>query len=67
MTNKFKEFINAMGALTEVWTLVYKNFIKQGYSVPDALTHTREFTAALMIATMAQGGKNTEENKGETT
>lgn len=52
MNEHLKSFLNGIGALTEIWTVVYKNFIKQGYGVQDSLTHTREFMAALMISTM---------------
>lgn len=57
MNNKLEEFIKGMGALTEIWTVTYRGFLNQGYSVSDALIHTREFTAALMTSLMGQGKK----------
>ena len=60
MNDNLKEFIKGMGALTEMWTVTYRGFINQGYSVSDALTHTREFTAALITAMMTTQGKKEE-------
>ena len=62
MPEKLKELINAVGVMTELWTMTYKNFIDHGYSNTEALTHTREFMAAFMIATVGQAAKNKEEN-----
>lgn len=53
--SKLTEFINAIGALTEIWTVSYRGFITQGYSASEALIHTREFTAALMTAMLVNG------------
>ena len=58
MNNKLTEFIKGIGALTEMWTVTYQGFVKQGYSPTDALTHTREFTAAMMTAMMSKTDKN---------
>ena len=59
MPEKFKNFINAIGVLTEVWMMTYKSFIDHGHNHTEALTHTREFMSALMHATIAN---NKEEN-----
>ena len=61
MNDKLNDFVKSMGALTEMWTMTYQNFIKQGYSVENALTHTREFMAAFLIGIMSKGEQ--EENK----
>ena len=62
MPEQLKELIKAIGIMTELWSMTYKNFIDHGYSNAEALTHTREFMAAFMIATMNQPNKNKEEN-----
>lgn len=63
MNNKLEEFIKGMGALTEMWTVTYRGFLNQGYSAPDALTHTREFTMAMMAAMIMSGGQDKKENE----
>lgn len=62
MNNKLEEFIKGMGALTEMWTVTYQGFLNQGYSVTDALTHTREFTTAMIGAMMMAAGQDNKEN-----
>lgn len=61
MNNQLKNFIRDIGVLTEMWTVIYQGFIDQGYSKADALVHTREFNAAILIATMNNTNKNKEE------
>ena len=49
MDNKMlEEFINATGALVEMWTLVYKNFLNQGLDAATAIVHTREFMQTML-------------------
>lgn len=61
MNDKLNDFVKSMGALTEVWTVTYQGFLKQGYSVTDSLAHTREFMAAFLISIMSKGDQ--EEKK----
>ena len=55
MNEKLKNFIAGIGAMTEVWTMTYKNFIEHGYTSTEALTHTREFMSALIHSIMVYG------------
>lgn len=60
MNDKVQQFINGVGALTEIWIITYNNFIKQGMSAADAMTHTREFMKAFMssyLSTTEEGDK----------
>ena len=57
MNEKALEFIQGLGALTEIWLLTYTNFKKQGLNDADAFTHTREFMK-VMMATITNGGAN---------
>ena len=61
MNNNLKNFIKDIGVLTEMWTVVYQGFLAQGYSPKDALVHTREFNAAMLIATMNNANKEDKE------
>lgn len=53
---KVMELITAIGALSELWTVTYNNFIKQGYSKLDARVHTKDFMSALIHEIMTCGG-----------
>lgn len=55
MNEKVLEFIQGLGALTEIWLLTYNNFKKLGLNDAEAFTHTKEFTKVLM-ATITNGG-----------
>lgn len=48
MNDKLQEFIASLNALTEIWTLTYKSFIRQGFDTEDALMHTSAFIATIM-------------------
>lgn len=43
MNEKVQQLILAVGALCELWTVTYKNFISQGLGHKEALEHTSEF------------------------
>ena len=48
MNEKVQQIILAVGALSELWTVTYKNFIAQGLSHKDALEHTGAFMKVLI-------------------
>ena len=52
MNDEMKLFMNNFGALCETWTLTYNNFLKQGMTAKDAMTHTQGFMTSLMTASM---------------
>ena len=59
---KVKEFIKGIGALVEMWTVIYGQFLDHGYSPKDALVHTEAFTRATITA---QAGMNTKDEEKE--
>ena len=59
MNEKVLEFIQGLGALTEIWLITYNNFKKQGLNDSEAFTHTREFMK-VMLATITNGGANND-------
>lgn len=48
MNEKIKEFINGLGALTELWLMTYNLFIQQGCSHIMATKHTQAFIATIL-------------------
>ena len=52
----FKEFLNGMGALVEMWLITYNNFKNAGLSHNEAIEHTKG-----VMSLMLYGNKNKEE------
>lgn len=61
MKDKVKEFCTNMGALVEVWTVIYTQFINHGYSVKDALAHTEGFMRSTIVPLTGANNQNKEE------
>ena len=59
---KLSSFITNIGIMCETWTLAYKNFINQGMSPKDAMTHTQGFMTAFIAGTSQNGGGKNEDN-----
>lgn len=57
MKKQLSEFINAVGAITEIWGISYKSFIGQGLTEEQAIANTQAFVQTLMMTML--------ENKGE--
>ena len=47
---QLKEFFNAIGAMTEIWLMVYNNFRDSRISEQSAIKHTQAFMTAFMIS-----------------
>ena len=63
MDNKLLEFFYSVGALTETWTMVYHNFMNQGFDKDEALTHTSAFIK--VVLTSGMDTENKEKGKGD--
>ena len=61
MKDKVKEFCTNVGALVEVWTVIYTQFINHGYSAKDALAHTESFMRATIIPLSGANNQNKED------
>jgi hypothetical protein len=48
MNENLMQFIKDVGALCEMWTIIYNSFLKQGMNENDALKHTQAFLTATM-------------------
>ena len=58
MNEQLKKFINDMGVLCEMWTVVYKSFLAQGMSANEALRHTQAFNASIFSSLIGNQGKS---------
>lgn len=45
--NKINEFIQAIGLMTELWTMTYLGFKKQGMDDEDAIRHTKALISSM--------------------
>lgn len=54
MNENLKQFIKDIGALCEMWTIIYKSFVNQGMTEKDALMHTQAFLTATMNSNMGK-------------
>lgn len=55
--NKLTDFINSVGALTEIWGITYKSFLGQGFTEEQAMVNTQAFVHTFLTTML--------ENKGE--
>lgn len=53
-----KNIIQGLGAITEMWIIVYDNFKKQGLNDETALVHTKALMSSMMGSML---GTNKEE------
>ena len=59
MSNEqLKDLFNAMGAVAEIWLIVYNSFRQNGMTEQSAIKHTQAFMTAFMISMF-------KDNKGE--
>lgn len=48
MDEKVKQILMGVGALSELWTVTYKNFLLQGFNHGEAIEHTSAFMQILI-------------------
>lgn len=46
--DKVTQIIQGLGAIVEMWTIVYKGFLQQGMDNSTALAHTKAFMSIAM-------------------
>lgn len=61
MNDKLKQFIADIGALCEMWTIIYRSFLNQGMDANEALKHTQAFLTATMNSDLTKGKKEEAE------
>lgn len=55
MNENLKNFINAVGMLTETWSITFKGFKKQGMTDEEAIKHTSAFMSTFMAVLLNHG------------
>lgn len=50
-----KTFLDAMGALTELWYTTYQNFVRLGLQPAEALIHTQAMISTLLNTNSRRG------------
>lgn len=55
--DKLNEFLNATGALIEMWSITYKGFRAQGFDHATALANTKAFIETVMTLGTTMGDK----------
>lgn len=60
MNEQLKSFIDGIGAFTEIWTITFNSFKKQGMNDTEAIKHTGAFMSSFMRTMLdhVQGEKN---------
>ena len=58
--NQLNELMTGIGLVTELWTITYLGFTKQGLSAPDALMHTKAFMSVIIEDIMGLNNKETK-------
>lgn len=56
MNEQLQKFINDMGAMCELWMVIYSGFVKLGMGSDEALKHTQAFMTATFNSIMPKGG-----------
>ena len=56
MDDRLKSFVTNIGVLCETWTVVYNNFVSQGFNPKDAMAHTQGFMSAFIAGAMQNNG-----------
>ena len=52
------QLIKGIGVMAELWTITFRSFISQGFTVSDAMLHTKAFMSVIIENTMeTNGGK----------
>ena len=57
--DKVLEIIQSLGAMTDMWIIIYRSFIEHDMSNDEAIMHTKALMSSILES--ALGNKNTEE------
>lgn len=64
MTNdKLNNLIQSIGLLTELWSITYQGFKRQGMSDSDAMQHTKAFMSGMFDSFLEFSDKESENDK----
>lgn len=66
MTNdQINQIIQGVGLMTEIYTITYQSFKKQGLSDKEAIKHTKAFISVMMDSIVGNDGKSTQQGGAE--
>ena len=62
MTNdQINQIIQGVGLMTEMYTITYQSFKKQGLSDEEAIKHAKAFISVMMDSIVDTSGKDTKQ------
>jgi hypothetical protein len=62
MTNdQINQIIQGIGLMTEMYTITYQSFKKQGLSDKEAIMHTKAFISVMINSVLSSDNKDTQQ------
>lgn len=62
MTNdQINQIIQGIGLMTEMYTITYQSFKKQGLSDKEAIMHTKAFISVMINSVLGSDNKDTQQ------
>ena len=62
MTNdQINQIIQGVGLMTEMYTITYQSFKKQGLSDKEAIMHTKAFISVMINSVLSSDNKDTQQ------
>ena len=62
MTNdQITQIIQGIGVMTEMYTITYQSFKKQGLSDKEAIMHTKAFISVMINSVLGSDNKDTQQ------
>lgn len=58
---QINQIIQGIGLMTEMYTITYQSFKKQGLSDEEAIKHTKAFISLMMDSIVDTSGKDTKQ------
>ncbi len=63
--DQINQIIQGIGLMTEMYTITYQSFKKQGLSDEEAIKHTKAFISVMMDSIVDTSGKDPKEGGAE--
>lgn len=63
--DQINQIIQGIGLMTEMYTITYQSFKKQGLSDEEAIKHTKAFISVMMDSIVGIDGKSTQQGGAE--
>lgn len=59
--NQINQIIQGIGLMTEMYTITYQSFKKQGLSDKEAIMHTKAFISVMINSVLSSDNKDTQQ------